>query len=105
MTTTIEMWNGLHDATLESLELHWSSGKVVMHIRAGDARRPQLVIVADALRRLSCSREMPWGASRSINEVHPPAAIDGGLSSLEIEMQSGDRLRIEAGSFSLQDSE
>lgn len=100
-----ERWVGLHDATLESLELRWSSGEAVLRLRTGDALYPHRVVVASAVRRVDCERQMPWGFSASINEVRGPMAADGEASALEIELQSGDLLRIEAASFSLQEAE
>ena len=102
---TTERWTELHDATLESLELRWSSGEAVIQIGTGDATHPQRVIVASAVRRLGCDRQMPWGFSVSINEVRGPTAVGDNASVLEIEMQSGDLIRIEAGAFSLRDAE
>ena len=102
---TAESWAGLHDATLESMELRWSSGEVVLRIRTGDATHPQHVVVASAVRRVGCDRQMPWGFSVSINDVRGPTAADDDASVLEIEMQSGDLLRIEARAFSLRDAE
>jgi len=100
-----ESWAGLHDATLESVELRWSSGEAVLLIRTGDEKHPRRVVVASAVRRLVCDRQMPWGFSASINEVRGPAVADDDASVLEIEMQSGDLIRIEAGAFSLRDAE
>ncbi|HYD41356.1 MAG TPA: hypothetical protein VEB43_11055 [Anaeromyxobacter sp.] len=95
-------WSELHDATLESLEVRWSSGEVLVRLRTGDATRPRQLIVASGVCRLSCDRQMPWGFSVSINEVRGPAASANDTSILEIEMQSGDLVRIEAATFSLQ---
>lgn len=102
---TIESLAGLHDATLESMELRWSSGEAVLRIRTGDTTHPQRVVVASAVRRLHCDRELPWGFSVSINDVRGPVASGGDTSVLEIEMQSGDLIRIEAVEFSLRDAE
>lgn len=102
---TTERWNELHDATLESIELRWASGEAVMRIRTSDATHPQRVVVASAVRRVNCDRQMPWGLSVSINEVRGPTATGDDVSVLEIEMQSGDLIRIEAGAFSLRDAE
>jgi hypothetical protein len=102
---TTESWVGLHDATLESIELRWSSGEAVLRIRTGDPTHPQRVVVASAVRRLACDRQMPWGFSVSINEVRGPAAAGDDASVLEIEMQSGDLIRIEAAAFSLRDAD
>jgi hypothetical protein len=87
------------------MELRWSSGEAVLRIRTGDPPHPQCVVVASAVRRLGCHRRMPWGFSVSINEVRGPAAAGDDASVLEIEMQSGDLIRIEAAAFSSRDAE
>jgi len=102
---TSENWAGLHDATLESMELRWSSGEAVPRIRTGDPTHPQRVVVASALRRLRCDRQLPWGFSVSTNEVRGAAAAGDDASVREIEMQSGDLIRIKAVAFSLWDAE
>lgn len=96
-------WAGLHDATLESMALHWSSGEAVLRIRTGDLTHPLRVIVASGVRRFGCDRQLPWGSSASINEVHGPTATSDGGTVLELEMQSGDLIRIDAVAFILQD--
>jgi len=102
---TTESWAGLHDATLDSMELCWSSCEALLRIRTGDPAHPQRVVVASAVRRLAYDRQMPWGFSVSINEVRRPVAAGDDASVLEIEMQSGDLIRIEAAGFSLRDAE
>ena len=102
---TTGSWTELHDATLESVELRWLSGEAVMRIRTGDAMHPRRVIVASAVRRLVCDRQMPWEPSASIHDVRGPATLGDGASVLEIEVQSGDVLRIEAVTFSVRDAE
>lgn len=97
-------WDGLHDATLESMELRWSSGEAVLRIRTSNPTPRQRVVVASAVRRLGCDRQMPWGFSVSINEVRGPTAVGADSFVLELEMQSGDLLRIEAAAFSLGDA-
>lgn len=102
---TIKTWGAMHDATLESMELYWASGEAVLRIRTGDPTHPQCVVVASAVRWIGCDRHLPWGFSVSINEVRGPVAVGDDASVLEIEMQSGDLIRIEAASFCLRDSE
>jgi hypothetical protein len=46
---------------------------------------------------------MSWGSSVSIHGVRGPSQVGDGVSALEVEMQSGDVIRIEAGTFSLRD--
>lgn len=102
---TNESWAGLHDATLVAMELRWSSGDGILRIRTGDPTRPLRVVVASGVRRLGWDRHMPWGFSDSINEVRGPVTAADGTSVLEIEMQSGDVIRVEAVAFSLRDAE
>jgi hypothetical protein len=88
----------LHDATPVSVRLDWATGTVVLELRtdASDAGRMHL-IAADTT-ELLCPRQLPWGPSVSINEVRGPVA-HGNTMRVEIEMQSGDVLRIEARSI------
>ncbi|WP_438024035.1 hypothetical protein [Sorangium sp. So ce233] len=97
--TADETWRSLHDATLETIELRWESGEVRLRVRTGDAEQPQCVVVASSVRRVECERQLPWGFSASINEVRGPSPAEGELARVEIEMQSGDVIRIEAVDF------
>ncbi|XXT17235.1 hypothetical protein WME94_44120 [Sorangium sp. So ce429] len=99
--TSDETWRSLHDATLETIELRWESGEVRLRVRTGDSEQPQLVVVASSVRRMECERQLPWGFSASINEVRGPSPAEGELARVEIEMQSGDVIRIEAVAFCL----
>ena len=100
--TPVFTWQELHDATLERLELGWAAGDVVLRIRTGRAEHPQVEVVASSVRKFECDRCMPWGFSVSINEVRgPTAASDGKAERIEIEMQSGDIIRIEAVEVSI----
>lgn len=90
-----DLWSELHDATLESIQLDWPTGRVVLRVRTGSPARPQVVITAAGTTELVCPRRHPWGASVSINEVRGPEPHDGG-ARLEIEMQSGDVLVLAA---------
>lgn len=98
---TDEPWPDLHDATLETLELRWASGELVLRIRTGDPSHPRREIVATSLSHLDCSRQMPWGPSQSINDARGPTPSGPDVSVLELEMQTGDVIRIEAGAFTL----
>ena len=97
-----DRWATLHDASLESIVFRWLEGDVVITVRTGDPREPRLLLVASAVRRLDCSRQMPWGHSVSINELQRPTPISENTVAVLIEMQSGDLIRIEAGAFSWQ---
>jgi hypothetical protein len=85
----------LHDATLEIVSLDWRGGVAEVRLKSASA---VVVLRASAVTRLSCPRLHPWGPSSSVNEVRS-SRIARGRYALEIEMQSGDVILIEAGSF------
>lgn len=92
-------WSALHDATLERVELVWDSGQALVHLRADTGA---LMIRALRTKRVECSRLEPWGSSVSVNEVRGPArSPDGSGQRLELEMQSGDLIVLEADEFVL----
>lgn len=92
-------WNALHDATLERVELVWASGEALVHLRADTGA---VMIRALRTKRVECSRLEPWGSSVSVNEVRGPVTSpDGGGQRLELEMQSGDLLVLEADQLEL----
>ncbi len=102
--STAEKWRNLHDATLESLEFCWASGEARIRVRTGDGTSSRYIVMASPVRFISCGRQMPWGRSVSINAVRGPTST-GDACVLEIEMQSGDLIRIEAGAFRLLEDE
>jgi hypothetical protein len=82
----------LHDATLESLTLHWVEGAVRIRLSTGINGTGVVTLEAFGVRRALCPRALPWGPSDSVNEVKLEQVSDGRL--LSIEMQSGDLLEI-----------
>ena len=85
----------LHDATLETIVLDWPNGVVEIRLKTVSGT---VVLQASAVARLSCPRLHPWGSSSSVNEVRSALTSDS-RRVVEIEMQSGDVIAIEAGSF------
>lgn len=95
-------WQSFHDAALKKIELIWESGDVGFHIRTGEQERPCMQIIAESVCRLECPRMMPWGLSESINEIRGPLlSSDGKAQRMEIEMQSGDVVSVEAAAFAI----
>lgn len=90
--------DNLHDATLLSVHLDWETGNAVFTLRTGLPAPKHLAITAIGTSDLRCPRRAPWGASASINEVRGPTAHED-QEHLELEMQSGDVLRISARSL------
>ena len=88
----------MHDWSLLSFAIDWKSGdvRIVVASPSGEAS-----IHATDLREIHVPRHRAWGPSVSIYTVTGPIQRDDGHSSLEIEMQSGDRIEIIARSFEM----
>jgi hypothetical protein len=93
-------WNQLHDATLIDVVVEWRSGESRFTIRLSERACRTAEIKAQGLRMLHCPRLHPWGPSVSLNEVRHMNG-DEGRQRVEIEMQSGDVIEIEAERFEL----
>jgi hypothetical protein len=97
-------WRDLHDAILNSIVVGWGKRAWVRVNLSPNAAyisptRP-IVIVASELTLLECPQHNPWGPSDFINSVTERTAEDGG-QRIEIQMQSGDVIVVEASSFDL----
>jgi hypothetical protein len=79
----------LHDATLIEVRLNWGDGTCVAEIDHRSLGR--CVLGFSAVSHLTLPRKQSWGRSVSINSFSAP-----GSGQYEIEMQSGDLIRIEA---------
>jgi hypothetical protein len=87
----------MHDWTLLSISLDWENGATVLSFRRNG---PQLVSVrAEGVSNLVIPRLNEWGPSVSVNELRGPEKDLAGQQTLEIEMQSGDVIKITAMSF------
>jgi hypothetical protein len=83
----------LHDATLKAVRLIWAEGHCVLELSSSSA--PSCELVFTGVSELSVPRRHPWGPSVSINTVRQV-----GDNTFEVEVQSGDVLRIEAVAWS-----
>lgn len=98
---TNEEWSGqLHDATLVGLEFNWSEAEARLLLRV--AQLPHTIVTGDHVRLLEVPHEEPWGPSVSVNAVRGPAVQEDGWHRLEIEMQTGDVIAIEARAFRME---
>lgn len=94
-------WPDLHDANLNSLGLDWEAGEATLRIQQVGESTASLLLVASGVTRLTCDRLLPWGKSVFINRALKPILKGDDVQLLEVEMQSGDLICIEATSFSL----
>jgi hypothetical protein len=88
----------MHDWTLRSVILEWKEARVTLLLEshAGDE-----AVVATGVADLHVPRIEEWGPSVSVNHATGPLATEDGLQCLEIEMQSGDVIRIVASSLQM----
>jgi hypothetical protein len=82
----------LHDATLVGITLDWAAGHLTVALRTATG---PAAIRASGVSGVEVPRHQPWGPSASVNEVRL------GDERLEIAMQSGDQIVIEAQELEL----
>jgi hypothetical protein len=88
----------MHDWTLLSVLFEWKAGQATLSFRSHAGNR---ILAARSVVDLHVSQFKEWGPSVSVNEVKGPFDMDNGLQSIEIEMQSGDIIKIIAASFQM----
>ena len=87
----------MHDWTLLSVHFEWKGGRVTLAFRTDGSKSVKLI--AHDVFELHVPRLNEWGPSVSVNKVLGPSDGASGRRELEVEMQSGDRIRIVAASF------
>lgn len=92
----------MHDWTLLSISINWAEGAVVISFR--NEKSEEVKLVAEGLVDIHVPKREEWGESVSINNVIGPLRGDDGIYSLELEVQSGDRIRLLARSVSMPES-
>jgi hypothetical protein len=85
----------LHDAVLSDLRLDWKQGECF--VRVSRVAGEDETLIFSGVRELNAPRQNPWGPSESINQFR-----EIGEGQFEIEMQSGDVLKIVASSWQLE---
>jgi hypothetical protein len=78
-----------HDATLIAVSITWDDGTCVLELQHRTLGK--CVLTFSAVSNVTLPRVHSWGRSVSINSFSVP-----GNGKYEIEMQSGDLIRIEA---------
>ncbi|PAU62773.1 hypothetical protein [Pseudomonas indica] len=84
----------MHDWTLCSIYIDWASANAKIELK--DAASKVIALEIKGLSLLVIPRKNPWGESVSINEVIQINKEGEELRGLNIEMQSGDIIEIEA---------
>ncbi|MBU6953631.1 hypothetical protein [Hahella sp. HN01] len=89
----------MHDWTLVALAVDWEKGVVTITLK--NSRSEDVFIVADGLVSLIVPRREAWGGSVSVNAMEGPRLLTNGDYYLALEMQSGDRIELEARTITL----
>ncbi|WP_349431032.1 hypothetical protein Q9L42_010540 [Methylomarinum sp. Ch1-1] len=89
----------MHDWTFVTLLVEWLKGVVTITLKNSSSN--EVFLVAEGLADLKVPKREDWGESVSVNEVDGPRVLDNGNSYIGIEIQSGDKIEIEAKSISL----
>ena len=96
-------WKDLHDAIVEDISVTWGERAIVrIRLLPNEAYikpRSTVKIEGKQLRRLECPQENPWGPSNFVNDISETANASDEFTRIEIEMQSGDVIVVEAASF------
>ena len=93
--------NDLHDGTLAQITVSWGEfARVKLKINPNryyiESGRT-VIILGEKLKHLNCPQELPWGPSNLVNRAKMVESPEN--EKLEIEMQSGDVIQIEADSI------
>lgn len=88
----------LHDWSLIGLDINWQQAIIEVELShgAGEAK-----LVINGFTTLNVPQKNDWGKSISINKSNGPILVKNGLMHLEIEMQSGDLIKIKGKNFEL----
>jgi hypothetical protein len=89
-----------HDWTLLEVVFHWAQASVAVTL---DGPSSQCVVLAEDVSLLEVPRENPWGRSVSVYSFFIADILEGGEKSLQIEMQSGDIIRVNAKRITVQE--
>ena len=96
-------WADLHDATLEAISICWVTGCAFVRLKTGIKTHIDVSIVGFEIVKVVCPRNFPWGMSVSVNEIRE-TVLDSSLPvyRLEVEMQSGDVITVDALRFEVE---
>ena len=89
----------MHDWILVSVAMDWSEGSGTINF--ANNKNEKHFIRLEGLAELKMPRREEWGPSKYVNEVETPVKLDNGNFYCSIEIQSGDKIEIEAASIVL----
>jgi hypothetical protein len=89
----------MHDWTLVSIVVEWMKGIVTITFDTYEFNH--VILTADGLIELIVPKHNEWGESVSVNKACGPVPLENGNYRLELEIQSGDTIILEAKSIQM----
>lgn len=89
----------MHDWTLLSIRVDWMEGRVTMTFNSYKFNK--VALTAEGLFELVIPKHNDWGESVSVNSIYGPVRLENGNYRLEMEIQSGDTITLEAKSIQM----
>ncbi|MDD5271980.1 MAG: hypothetical protein PHU14_04600 [Methylovulum sp.] len=89
----------MHDWTLVSILVEWAKGMITLTFIS--YKLGHVCLSAEGLTRLVIPKYDEWGESVSVNNVYGPIRLDDGSYRLELAIQSGDTIVLEAKSIQM----
>ena len=83
----------MHDWTLLSILIELEKGIVTINFKTEFGYE---ILIAEGIFNLVIPKHDAWGKSESVNRIEEPTQLDNGNYLLNIEMQSGDTITLEA---------
>ncbi len=88
----------MHDWTLVSILVEWE--KALIEIKFLNAAG-EVLLTANGFTNIHIPKSNDWGPSVSVNKVIGPVILTNGIMRLEIHIQTGDVIEIEAKSIQM----
>lgn len=88
-----------HDARLKEVVVRWGEGDVLVRVRTCEHTPRNVTVHCKGLVAFDCPRQEPWGPSVHVNSICQKKVEEG--LAVEIEMQTGDVLKVVAKSVDL----
>lgn len=89
----------MHDWVLNNILINWIDGNIEIHLKNNSSEG--YILFCKDFSNIKIPRQNDWGESISINETSKIHTQINGNSSMIIEMQSGDKIILEAKEFRL----
>lgn len=89
----------MHDWILLSIVVEWRKGDVTISFDTYEFG--VVALIAQGLVSLSIPKHDSWGESESVNKVIGPAQLNNGNYQVELEIQSGDTIVLEAAQIQM----